>query len=151
MMAAECERAIELNPNNAYARVAVGHAMTVQGRPDDAIPYIEKGISLNPQDPINYLYFSFLAQAHLLARRYEEATVWAGKAIRWRPDHPLPHLVMATSLGHLGRLDDARAELNACEQIHPGYTANTNNWGTYKHPDDSEHFLDGLRKAGWEG
>ena len=125
--------------------------MTILGRPNDGIPYIEKGISLNPQDPRNHVFYAFMAQAHLLAGRYDEAEEWASKAIRWKPDHPLPHLVMATSLGHLGRVEDARTELNTCERIQPGFTANANNWHGYKNSTDNEHFLDGLRKAGWEG
>ena len=92
-----------------------------------------------------------MAQAHLLARRYDEAEEWASKAIRWKPDHPLPHLVMATSLGHLDRVDEARAELNAGERIRPGFMANADNWNRYKNLADNEHFLEGLRKAGWEG
>ena len=42
-------------------------------------------------------------------------------------------------------------ELDACEQLAPGFLATTANWHPYKHPKDEEHFLDGLRKAGWEG
>lgn len=151
LMEPECERALELNPNNANALQSKGHALSLTGRPNEGIPFIEKAISLNPQDPRNYLYYSFLAQAHLLAKRFDQAMEWAGKAIQWRPDHPLPHLVMAASLGHFGRIDEARAELKACERVRPGYTADTKNWISYKNPADNEHFLDGLRKAGWEG
>ncbi|NQV21128.1 MAG: hypothetical protein HQ511_06905 [Rhodospirillales bacterium] len=151
MMVPEFEHAIELNPYNAIAHVSVGHGLTILGRPNDGIPYIEKGLSLNPQDLRNYVFYTFLSQAHLLARRYDKAEEWARKAIRWSPDHPLPHLVRATGLGHLGRVDEARAELDACERIRPGYTSNANNWLSLKNSADNEHFLEGLRKAGWEG
>ncbi len=62
-----------------------------------------------------------------------------------------PHLILATSLGHAGKLKAARTELAECERIQPGYTASADNWHSYKFPKDQEHFLDGLRKAGWKG
>ncbi len=91
-----------------------------------------------------------MARAHLSARHYDDAVTWARKAVQWDMKHPLTHLMLAASLGHAGQLEDARAELDACERIRPGYTANADNWHPYKHADDQEHFLDGLRKAGWE-
>jgi hypothetical protein len=45
-------------------------------------------------------------------------------------------------------LEDARAQLEACERLRPGYTTNPANWSRYKQSADAEHFLDGLRKAG---
>jgi adenylate cyclase len=89
-----------------------------------------------------------LARAHLSASRYEEAVTWAQKSFQLRDDHPDQFLVMASALGHLGRVEDARAQLDACERLRPGYTTNPANWSQYKHPADAEHFLDGLRKAG---
>ena len=40
--------------------------------------------------------------------------------------------------------------LELCEQLHPGY-AGLHPWHGYKNPADNQQFLDGLRKAGWEG
>ena len=147
----EFETAIELNPNNANAYGSIGHELVLVGRPEEGIQNLEKGIRLNPQDPRNHAFFAFMARAHLHAGRYDEAVEWARKAIRWRPDAPIPHLMLATILGHLDRLEEARADLAECERIRPGYTADAENWHPYKHAEDTEHFLDGLRKAGWTG
>jgi Flp pilus assembly protein TadD len=92
-----------------------------------------------------------MARAHLTAQRYDEAIAWARKAVQWNREAPGPRLMLATSLGHAGELEAARAELAECERIQPGFTASADNWHRYKFPDDQEHFLDGLRKAGWKG
>ena len=89
-----------------------------------------------------------MARAHLTARRYEEAAEWARKAIQWRDDAPLSHLILAASLGHLGQSNDARAALDKCESIRPGYVAERDNWHPYNNVEDEEHLFDGLRKAG---
>ncbi len=83
-----------------------------------------------------------MARAHLTAHRYDEAIAWARKAV------PCPRVILATRLGHAGELESARAELAECK---PGYTARADNWHSYNFPEDQEHFLDGLRKAGWTG
>ena len=89
-----------------------------------------------------------MARAHLIAGRYDDAATWARRAVQWRRDAPLPHLVLAASLGHMDELDQARAELNECERIRPGYIEDPNNWHPFQHEADANHFLDGLRKAG---
>ncbi len=89
----------------------------------------------------------FMARAQLTARHYETAVEWALKATQLRPDAPEPHLLLAASLGHLARTDEAEAELEKFKQFGQAYQ-----WlHTYKHESDNEHFLEGLRKAGWEG
>ena len=140
--------AIDLNPNNASAQVTLGNFLTLIGRPDDGILHLEKGFQLTPQHPRRHIHLTFMARAHLTARRYEEAAEWARKAVEWRDDAPLPHLILASSLGHLGQSNEAQTALDKCESIRPGYVAKPDNWHPYKNADDQEHLLDGLRKAG---
>ena len=148
---AEKEVAVELNPNDPSALIALGHSLTLNGRPEEAIPCIEKGLKLNPRDPRNHVYLSFMARAQLTARRYEPAVEWALKATNHRPTALEPHLLLAVIYGHLGRTNEARAELETCEQLRPGSTDPSSWVHVYQQASDNEHFVDGLRKAGWEG
>ena len=70
-------------------------------------------------------------------------------AIELRYGAPEPHLLLAVALGHLGRTEEAQAELQECESIEPGYAAKGGAF-PYARAVDTEHFFEGLRKAGWE-
>ena len=145
------EHALELNPSDFQAHVSLGRALALAGRPDEGVTALEKGVELNPHDPRNHLYFAFLSGAHLTARRYGDAIEWARTSIRRRPDILEPHLILTAALGHLDRLPEARMALGECERIDPASVARMATWQRYERETDNEHFLDGLRKAGWEG
>jgi hypothetical protein len=44
-----------------------------------------------------------------------------------------------------------RRALSECERLQPGYSTTPENWQRVKLRTDMEDFLDGLRKAGWQG
>ena len=92
-----------------------------------------------------------MARAQLTARHYEEAAYWAREAVRSRSDLPEFQLLLAACLGHLDEPDQARAALEKCERLSPGFSSSIDNWMPFKFEKDSNHLLDGLRKAGWEG
>ncbi len=146
---AEQRRAVELNPSNAIAYIRLGNALDFAGRPEEGIPSIERGLQLNPRDPRNHIYACVLAQAHFNARHYEKAEAWARKAIRQRSSHPNAHLLLAMSLGHLGRQAEARAALDECERLQSGFAKKHARWRSYKNATDQEHWKEGLHKAGW--
>ena len=57
-------RAIELNPNHAYARIFFAHLLTIQRRTDEALFQGEKAEALEPLDPfIQGLYTDVLIRA----------------------------------------------------------------------------------------
>ena len=60
-------------------------------------------------------------------------------------------MILASSLGHLGRIKEARAALDEGERIEPGRIEKYFQHVPYQNPADHEHILDGVRKAGWEG
>ena len=74
----------------------------------------------------------------------------ARKAIHEQPDYPNPHFMQAIILGHLGRIDEARAALEQCERLQPGFVAQRANWRPYRNPEANEHLHDGLRKIQFE-
>ncbi len=114
----------------------------------EGIPLLEKSLSLNPREPRAHLYFVQLARAYINARNYEKALEWLSEAIRRKPDFPHAHHVLAICLGHLGRIEEARAAATECERLHPGFIEKRAQWNIYVDPAANEHLLDGLRKAG---
>jgi adenylate cyclase len=97
----------------------------------------------------NRIVCSYLEQDHVAA---EET---ARRAIQVYPEHPSisrPYLWLAAALGQLRRFDEARAAMDAAIAASPSYFGyKTGSRAPYMRPDDHEHLLRGLRKAGWQG
>ena len=146
---AEGRRAVELNPNNAFARGILGTALDSVGETDNGIRELELSQQLNPQDPANQIFINTIARAHLIARRHEDAAEWARKSIDRRSSFPHAYYTLASALGHLGRAEEARRALDQCEEIQPGFVARRATWQPYRDAADNEHIHDGIQKAEW--
>jgi adenylate cyclase len=149
--AAAARLAVELNPSYALAYAVLGMALILLGRPQEGIPLLETWIERNPMDPANSVHVGNLATGYFVARHYESAIKWARLSIERRSENPQSHLVLAMSLGHLGRTDEARQTLEHLERLSPGYADPRAWWFTLSQAADRQHFLDGLRKGGWTG
>jgi adenylate cyclase len=143
------ERAIGLNPSSALACWALGGALTPAGRPEEAIPMIEKAIRLSPHDPWMHEFLFNLGGAQYLAGRYEEAAASARRSLDRKSDQPGVYRLLAAACGQLGRRDEARAALEALLRLVPDFSAAK--LRIFLPPDVVERYLEGLRKAGWEG
>jgi adenylate cyclase len=148
---AEVKRAIELNPNNAHAFCLLGHGLALAGQPEEGVPFCERGIRLGPRDPRQGIWMWNLAKALLTARRYEDAVDWSKRAIQRHPNNPDAHLVLASGLGHLERLEEATSALDTYRRLLPRKSERPHFFWRYKNESDYEHFLEGLHVAGWEG
>src|SRR5262249_39832526 len=142
----EAERAVELNPNSAAAHAIQGHVLVLVGRPLVAIPCIERAVSLSPRDPRHGIWMSMVGLAYLTARKYEDAVLWLARATQRHRENPDAQILLASSFGHLGRIEEARIALAMYKRLLPDAPA-TLVW-PHKHEVDREHFHDGLRKAG---
>ena len=144
------QRAVELNPSYAHARASLGDTFSRVGRTEEGISMMEDAMRLQPDAPNLRHFNAFLARACISARRYEEAVEWARKAIHLRSDLAHAHCLLAVSLAHLGRNEEARTALDQCERIQPDFFESAVELGPFENPAANEHILDGLRKAGWE-
>ena len=80
----EFQHAIALNPNYAVAHACLGAALSLAGRSDQAIMHLEKAFRMSSHDPRSAMFNSYLAAAHYLARRYNEAVGFSRKAVQLR-------------------------------------------------------------------
>jgi adenylate cyclase len=141
---AEYQTALALNPNNADVLVNWGWNLSWQGRADEAIEMIEKGVRLNP----NHLdwYERALGEAMYMARRYEDAIAEYKKV---KKHVRLSRAYLAASYAQLDRLEEARAEVSNTLELDPEATVESMvSFQRYQNPADRDHFGDGLRKAG---
>jgi tetratricopeptide (TPR) repeat protein len=140
------QRALDLNPNDANAFVAMGIFLIQAGKPDEAIDHIIRAMRLNPYYPARYPWK--LGVAYYTAKRYSEAVTPLKEAINLSPKFMMPHRALAATYAQLGRVDEARAMVEQILAEEPHASLRKENWGNYKYPEDLEHWLDGMRKAG---
>lgn len=101
------ERALELSPNRADGLMQMSPLWAYLGEPERALQMAAKAFRLNPLHEPWYYFVSFMP--HFLARQLE-----AGLAILERspPDQIFEQAaLMAASYAHLGRIDEARAQV----------------------------------------
>ncbi len=147
---AELETAIQLNPNLADAYHGHGFALTMSGRPEEAVTQFERAIRLSPYDPRVSSFHEMQAWALLVVGRYEEAAHSARIAVR-RPNADLwAYATLSAVLGHLDRLDEAgsaRAELlRRMPDFSLGFVRRFVFYNRILA--HLERYIDGLRKAG---
>jgi Flp pilus assembly protein TadD len=140
---AEARRAVELNPQNSAASWTLGSFLYFNGRSEEAIPWIEKALDINPLDPRNYVVRTHLAVAKICVGDYEAAVDLARDATRQRPDYIDSHVTLAAALGYLARPDEAQQAVGAFRDKARDYAEHHPLWGEQTR----DCFLTGLRKA----
>jgi adenylate cyclase len=142
-------RAIELNPNSSFAHGYVGVVNAFGGEHDLAIETVQEAIRLSPRDLLMVIWRVVEAWSHLGAERFDQAAESARLAIGWNAAFADAYAILASALGHAGRLDEARIALDECERQFPNLTLSDHRLKRpFRRAADQKRFLDGLRKAG---
>jgi adenylate cyclase len=143
---AQFERAFALNPNFIDYRFAF--VLLHAGEPARAIEIIQANLRLDPF-PSLVASSSFMAHANYLLKHYEEAVRLARECTSRLPNLQACRLSLGTAYAQLGQFEEARKETAEVLRINPGFTTERfKPLAVYKNPEDLEHRLDGLRKAG---
>ena len=94
-------------------------------------------------------HMHFLGTAYFVAGDYETAAALFRDRIAINPTTDLSRAFLASALGHLGRLEEAREVWHELEQINPKYSpAEHIGRLPFRDPADADKFTTGLRKAG---
>ena len=97
--------ALKLDPNLAEAHVAIGQALAIQRRFEDAAAEFEKAIEL---DPTSFDAYYFYARSSFEAGDLEKAVQLFEKAHRSRPEDYQATALRSLALHELGWADEAR-------------------------------------------
>jgi adenylate cyclase len=139
--------ALSLNANDADAAAHMANLLIDLGRFDEALEWLKRAVRLNPLHPAWYLYA--IGEANYGAKRYEQALEPLRSAAHRYPNFITPRRHLAATYAQLGRLDEARAEMEVALGRDPSLSISFYRKRIhYTNPDDLEHYLDGLRKAG---
>jgi adenylate cyclase len=144
---AALERASELNPN--FVNWSFAFTLACAGQ---AARAIEIGRTYMRLDPF---YSSFAAYsfgfAYYVAKDYSEACRLFREHVSRTPDSRPGHGMLAATYAQLGQTDLARVHAGEVLRIQPGYTIASwqKAWATmFKLQRDTDHLIEGLRKAG---
>ena len=151
----ELETVIALIPNYAPAFCQLGMTLICLGQPELAIPEIEKGIRLDPQDAASPIgAYSILSLAHLLLGHVERAIELSRTARARNPRLYFPHMLLAAALALKGELAEAKSALAGGIRVRPEFNSlarlrTYTTWGNAQFRALRESTLDlGLRRAG---
>jgi TolB-like protein len=143
------DRALTLNPNLAAAWFLGAYLRLWRSEPDEAIARFQRAMRLSPMDSETYRMQAGMAMAHLLSRRFDDASEWAEKAFRELPVFTMVAGVTAASHALAGRASEARHAMEHLRQLDPALrVANLGEWLPFRRPEDAALFAAGLRKAG---
>ncbi|HEY4172264.1 MAG TPA: helix-turn-helix domain-containing protein [Rhodopila sp.] len=145
-------RALALNPNCARAHVILGLGLIFSGQTAEGRDHIAIFERLTPRDPIIAIARRQIVVSYYFERAYESCVEAARGLLSADPDLPLNYRWMAAALGQLGRTEEARAALDKSMTVLPReYDVYVRTRISWMRPEDYNHMLDGMRKAGWPG
>jgi TolB-like protein len=147
--AALIDRALVLNPNLAFAWHFSGVTKNLLGEPDIAIARFACAMRLNPLGPHLIHAQMGTALAHFLASRYNEACLWAKKALEYQSDFISALRLIAASSALGGRPQEAQQTMRRLRALDPSLrVSDLKNVFPFRRPNDLASLMDGLRKAG---
>lgn len=146
----DAKKAIELEPSYANAHILLATLHYYTGDPELGLQLVRKAMKLNPHYPYNYPFH--LGQALYILGRYPEAIEAFNNGLETNPGSERMHLWLAAAYAQSGNLDNAAWEVQQVLVLDPEFSLERIRKSfPFKREQDMEHFLEGLRKAGFEG
>jgi TolB-like protein/tetratricopeptide (TPR) repeat protein len=137
-------RAVDLNPSDADLMAMLGYVVTLRGRPEEGLDWIEAAIRLNPLHPD--WYHGDMALALHLAGRHAEAIArlqCLPELDAWKETR------LAACHGALDDAAGAARHLQRAGALSPGWdaVAETRGWGELEHPADLQRLVAEVERA----
>jgi tetratricopeptide (TPR) repeat protein len=144
---AEMERAIALDPNDAWSYAALAEVLSRVGRSGEALRMVEQALRHKPFAADRHL--NSIGAAYDLAGRPEEAVAPLKQYLTRYPNILGAHLTLAAVYSELGKEAEARTEAAEVLRINPKFSLEVHRQrAPIKDPAVLERQLAALRKAG---
>ena len=148
----EFNEALALDRNLAMAHAQIGSVKIALGRAEETEAHVAEAMRLSPRDSAVNVFYVFLGFAKLMLGKDEEALAWLRKSLEANRSSPLAVFTYAAALALLGRIEEARAQVQAGLAIAPEFTIRRyRSGGVSDNPTylrQREHVIEGLRLAG---
>ena len=146
----EAERALAISPNSASVYGSLGIALLYSGQPKEGLVALEECLRRDPRSPVRSPRLNQIIVANYFCRDYEAALEAAHRAIRSFPNNKSDYRWLAATLGQLGRTAEAKVVLEKISALGPtDFNINVRQRMPWLRPEDHQHLVEGLRKAGW--
>ncbi len=137
------ETALKLNPNDTDIMSNMADALAHCGRSEEAITLLNRSLLLNPFYPDQYLWY--LGGAYFNLKQYENAV-----ATLKRMNSPAEgRRLLAACYAYMGKKEEAKFQASKVLEAYPNFKLEY--WQKVQpdvNPEDTEHFVQGLRLAG---
>ncbi len=143
--------AVRLQPSYARPRYRLGYYLHWAGRADEAIDALKTATRLDPKPPRNILRMrsSWLGSAYVTAGRYDDAIATLDQFYKRLPRGTNALSFLAAAYAATGQDEKARAVMKAILDKRPGMRlSNLRSARLYKRKEDTDRYLNLLRKAG---
>jgi tetratricopeptide (TPR) repeat protein len=108
----DCNRAVELNPENPEVHRVLAEAYDLLDRHDEAIKSATEALRLDPEDPLTHL---LRARSHLARNEDDKAIADANEALRLEAEGPGPYLLRG--LAYAGKKQHEKASADLAEAV----------------------------------
>lgn len=116
------DRALTLDPNNAWGWLRKGWNATYLSRPEEALGYFERAEALSPLDPFHHNILFGRAAALRVLKRYDEAIELIQRGMRAGPGVVWAYRMLFSALWMAGREDEAMDAARKWRESHPDMT-----------------------------
>jgi TolB-like protein/Tfp pilus assembly protein PilF len=142
-------RSLAINPNSAMALTTLAWIETCNANLTKGLELFRRAERLSPRDPRGWFISAGLAATHYYEGRFDEAALWAQRALNHNPRFAIALRFLAASLARQGEADKAAAVMRELLDIEPELTLTKlrarvmflNDWCWSR-------YSDGLRRAG---
>jgi TolB-like protein len=121
--AAYIERALAIDPNNAWGWARLGWATALRRRPDEAIAHFERSLGLSPLDPLAFNVHFGMAMAWGIKGEYRKGIALVEKGLRARPSAVWAYRMLASFHANAGNDAPAREAMHTFLAHFPRATA----------------------------
>jgi len=137
------DSALKLNPNDTDILSNMADALAHSGQSEKAIELLRRALMLNPFYPDQYLWY--LGGAYFNLKQYDEVIATINRMHSPTEGRRL----LAASYAYLGEMEKASFQAGKVLEAYPNFSLD--HWIKVipdKFTDETEHFVEGLRRAG---
>jgi TolB-like protein/class 3 adenylate cyclase/Flp pilus assembly protein TadD len=143
------EKALQLDPNHAWAWMRRGFGLVYTGQPEEALKAFEQSARLSPLDPFGFNVHLGMGLAHFAAGRPDKGIELARQALAERPGLTWPYRDLATYYANSGQIELAQDALEKFVYLRPTMSAASIRDGLrFMEPALLDRYVGGLELAG---